>query len=120
MEPLWSPVVATVGNQRQIAQGPKPRKQAKSVATGCHPLPEKFHGKQGVCHGLPPVAGGPLPEREGVEPGRLAGDDLYGHIAASSCPGVHASAHNSSVVSFADAVQQMRLDFVRALFHGKA
>jgi hypothetical protein len=42
MEPLWSPVVATVGNQRQIAQGPKPQKQAKSVATGCHRLPEKF------------------------------------------------------------------------------
>jgi hypothetical protein len=41
-------VVATVGNERQIAQGPKPRKQAKSVATGCHRLPEKFHGKEGV------------------------------------------------------------------------
>jgi hypothetical protein len=45
---LWSPVVATVGNQRQIAQGLKPRKQVKSVAIGCHRLPEKFHGKEGV------------------------------------------------------------------------
>jgi hypothetical protein len=32
----------------------------------CHRLPETFHGKQGVCRGLPPVAGGPLPAREGV------------------------------------------------------
>src|SRR5438874_12160737 len=110
MEPLWSPVVGT-GGQRQIGWLSEPQKQANSVATGCHRLRREVHGKQGVCRGLPPVAGGPLPEREGVEPGRLAGDDLYGHIAASSCPGVHASAHNSSVVSFADAVQQMRLDF---------
>jgi len=43
------------------------RKHAKTVATGCHPLPEKFHGKQGVCGGLPPVAAGPLPAREGVD-----------------------------------------------------
>jgi hypothetical protein len=42
-------------------------KQAKSIASGCHQLPEKFHGKQGVCRGLPPAAGGPLPEKEGVD-----------------------------------------------------
>jgi hypothetical protein len=42
-------------------------KQARTVAIGCHRLREKFHGKQGVCRGLPPVAGGPLPEREGVD-----------------------------------------------------
>src|SRR5437667_5376568 len=34
------------------------------VATGCL---RRFHGKQGVCRGLPPVAGGPLPAREGVD-----------------------------------------------------
>jgi len=68
MEPLWSPVVATGGNHWQNAQGRKPQKQAKTVATGCHRLPEKFHGKQGVCRGLPPVAGGPLPAKEGVDP----------------------------------------------------
>src|SRR5207247_5192662 len=68
MEPLWSSVVATGGNQWQIGRAPKPRKQAKSVAMRCHRLPEKFHGKQGVCRGLPPVAGGPLPEKEGVDP----------------------------------------------------
>jgi hypothetical protein len=39
MEPLWSPVVATGGNQRQIGSAPKPRKQAKSVAIGCDQLP---------------------------------------------------------------------------------
>ena len=44
-----------------------PQKQAKTVATGCHQLPEKFHGKQGVCGGLSPVAAGPLPAREGVD-----------------------------------------------------
>src|SRR6266498_2977963 len=42
MEPLWSPGVATDGNQRQIGTALKPRKQAKSVATGCDRLPEKF------------------------------------------------------------------------------
>jgi hypothetical protein len=67
MEPLWSPVVANGGNRRQIEEPRKPQKQAKTVATGCHPLPEKFHGKQGVCRGLPPVAGGPLPAKEGVD-----------------------------------------------------
>src|SRR5439155_23096765 len=45
MEPLWSPVVATGGNHRQIERTRKPQKQAKSVATGCHRLPPNFHGK---------------------------------------------------------------------------
>ena len=67
MEPLWSPVVATGGNQRQIAAAHKPRKQAKSVATGCHRLPEKFHGKERVCHRLRPVAEFPLSAKEGVD-----------------------------------------------------
>ena len=40
---------------------------ARTVATGCHPLPFGSHGKQGVCRGLPPVAGGPLPAKEGVD-----------------------------------------------------
>src|SRR5437764_11437718 len=48
MEPLWSPVVATRGNRRQIDRPPIPQKQAESVAAGCHRLPEKFHGKEGV------------------------------------------------------------------------
>src|SRR5438067_4150711 len=70
MEPLWSPVVATGSNQRQLSGPPKPQKEAKSVATGCHRLPEKFHGKEGVCRGLPPVARGPLPAKEGVDTDR--------------------------------------------------
>ncbi len=61
------PRVATGGNQRQIGEASNPRKQAKSVATDCDQLPSTFHGKQGVCRGLPPVAEGPLPAREEVD-----------------------------------------------------
>jgi hypothetical protein len=53
MGPLWSPVVATGGNRSQIASAAKPREQAKTVATGCHRLPEKFHGKEGVSGSSP-------------------------------------------------------------------
>jgi hypothetical protein len=66
MSSLWSPVVATGGNRSQTRRPRKPRKQAKTVTLGCHPLRAKFHGKQGVCRGLPPVAAGPLPAKEGV------------------------------------------------------
>ena len=48
MEPLWSPVVATIGNLWQIAQAREPRNQAKTVAVDCDRAPEKFHGKEGV------------------------------------------------------------------------
>jgi hypothetical protein len=48
MEPLWSPVVATGGNQWQIGSERNPPKRAKSVAVACHQLPKKFHGKEGV------------------------------------------------------------------------
>jgi hypothetical protein len=48
MEPLWSPVVATSGNRRQIDEPRKPQNEAKSVATGCHRLLATFHGKEGV------------------------------------------------------------------------
>jgi hypothetical protein len=47
MEPLWSPGVATGGSQRQIDRTVKPRKQAKSVATGCHWLPATFMVRRG-------------------------------------------------------------------------
>src|SRR5436309_8945575 len=76
MEPLWSPVVATGGNQQQIGRPSKSQKQAKSVATGCHRLPEAFHGKGRVaatssakeCHeeGPPPVT------RSGLSLGAIA------------------------------------------------
>jgi len=48
MEPLWSPVVATGGNRSQMLSLEKPPKQAKTVAVGCHRLPAKEHGKEGV------------------------------------------------------------------------
>src|SRR2546430_2601928 len=67
MEPLWSPGVATGGNRRQIDRRLKPQKQARSVATGCHRLRATFHGKEHVCHRLPPVAEDPLLVREGVD-----------------------------------------------------
>jgi hypothetical protein len=68
MEPLWSPVVATCRNQRQIGSAPEPQEQAKTVAVLCDWLPKGAHGKQGVCRGLPPVAGDPLPAKEEVDP----------------------------------------------------
>ena len=46
MSSLWSPVVANGGNRRQIEESRKPQKQAKTVAVGCDPLPDKFHGKE--------------------------------------------------------------------------
>jgi hypothetical protein len=61
MEPLWSPVVATSGNRWQIGSQRERHEQAKTVVVGCHRLPETFHGKQGVCCGLRPVASRRLP-----------------------------------------------------------
>src|SRR5438874_12373135 len=72
MEPLWSPVVATGGNQRQIGTARKWRKQAKTVAAGCHRLPETFHGKQGVCRGLPQLQEVPSLKRRGSTRGPLS------------------------------------------------
>jgi hypothetical protein len=60
-------MVATGGKRWQISSARKPQEQAKTVAVGCDALPETFCGKQGVCHGLPTVAGGPLPAREEVD-----------------------------------------------------
>ena len=48
MKPLWSPVVATVGNRWQITQARERRNQAKTVAAGCDQLPFAAHGKEGV------------------------------------------------------------------------
>ena len=48
MEPLWSPVVATGGNQWQINREQKRLKQAKSVATNCHRSPERFMVRRGL------------------------------------------------------------------------
>jgi hypothetical protein len=48
VEPLWSPVVATGGNQSQIGFAREPQEQAKTVAVGCPRLPIGAHGKEGV------------------------------------------------------------------------
>jgi hypothetical protein len=48
MEHIWSRAVATAGKRWQMGQALKRLKQAKTVAVGCHRLPEKFHGKDGV------------------------------------------------------------------------
>jgi hypothetical protein len=53
MEPLWSPVVATGGNQLRIGSALKPRKQATTVAVGCDQLPRRAHGKEGVSGSSP-------------------------------------------------------------------
>ena len=54
MEPLWSPVVATGGNPRQMDSAQKPEKQAKTVAVACDQLPRGAHGKEGVGGSSPP------------------------------------------------------------------
>ena len=82
-----------------MAQPPKARKQAKTVAVGFNRLPRAAHGKQGVCRGLPPVAGGPLPEKEGVDPLRRSTLCLAAAVrawalvttAAGACLEYHAS-----------------------------
>ena len=53
MEPLWSPVVATGGNQWQMRPTRMSRNQAKTVAAGCHRLPGAAHGKEGVSGSSP-------------------------------------------------------------------
>jgi hypothetical protein len=47
MEPLWSPVVPTGGNQRQ-RRGPQTAKTTEIRCDGCDRLHETFHGKEGV------------------------------------------------------------------------
>jgi hypothetical protein len=43
--------------------GAKPRKQANSVAAGCHRLPGTFHGKEGV-DGSSPAEGLKIPANQ--------------------------------------------------------
>jgi hypothetical protein len=70
----WQPVAN--------ATAPKRLNEAKTVAVGCDRLPEWFHGKQGVSRGLPPVAGGPLPVKEGVDV--LLGSTVRGYFLLQS------------------------------------
>src|ERR671931_529940 len=64
MEPLWSPVVATGGNQWQIESPRKRQRQAKTVAAGCDQLPFGAHGKEGV-DGSSPSEGSAKPPQRG-------------------------------------------------------
>ncbi len=82
MEPLWSPVVATGGNQRQIDRAQEWRKQAKSVATGCHRLPETFHGKEGVDGSSPSEGSAKVPHNGAFFSDRLAGSRTWGRYGA--------------------------------------
>ena len=56
VEQLWRQAGATSGNQSQTLGGQKRRKQAKTVAMGCHRLPFGAHGKEGV-NGSSPLEG---------------------------------------------------------------
>jgi hypothetical protein len=47
-KPLWSPAIATGGNRSQVGERGQRLRQAKTVAVGCDPSPESFHGKE--CH----------------------------------------------------------------------
>src|SRR5205085_5795005 len=48
MEPLWSPVVATGGNQWQIGSARKPHEQAKTLAVHCEWLPLRRRGSTAI------------------------------------------------------------------------
>src|SRR5438105_14254904 len=64
MEQLWNRGGATGGKRSALRTDENGLIEPRTVATGRHPLPFGSHGKQGVCRGLPPVAGGPLPAKE--------------------------------------------------------
>ena len=72
LEPLWSPVVATGGNQWQIQHAREWPKQAKTVALSCHQLPIAAHGKEGIdgsspSEGFKKVSKWPFLRRQGAQ-----------------------------------------------------
>jgi hypothetical protein len=71
---LWSPVVATGGNRSQIRRAAKRLKSAETVATGCHRLPESFHGKEGVDGSSPSEGSAKSPELTFLSSDCLADD----------------------------------------------
>src|SRR2546423_1330192 len=81
MEPLWRPVVANGGNRRQIEESRKPQKQAKTVAVGCDPLPETFHGKEGVDGSSPSEGSAKTQQIELSRSDRLAGSAACSHLS---------------------------------------
>src|SRR6266545_3608848 len=67
METLWKNEGAPGRKPFERFKPPRPAQQAKSLATGCHRLPPKSHGKE--CHeeGPPPVTGSGLSSGAGRE-----------------------------------------------------
>jgi hypothetical protein len=88
MEPLWSPVVAIGGDQRQIESAPKNGSNKRKPAVGYDPLPRKRHGKEEVDRSHASGAVDSFPTAEGVTPdlSELAvtgGDNLGDHLGPS-------------------------------------
>src|SRR5437667_12175976 len=81
MEPLWSPVVATGGNQRQIGRARKGRKQSKTVAIRCDRLPREVHGKEGVDGSSPSEGSTKAPHNGGFVSDQLAARTWVGYGA---------------------------------------
>ena len=52
---------------RANRHGAETAKRSQSLCHRLPAVPSEVHGKQGVCRGLPPVAKGPLPAKEGVD-----------------------------------------------------
>jgi len=63
-------VVATDGNHRQVDVTRELLKQAKTVATGFHPLPAEFHGKEGVDGSSPSEGSTKSAANHATSPGR--------------------------------------------------
>ncbi len=96
MSSLWSPVVATGGNQWQIRSARNPPKRAKTVAVGCQQLPPNFHGKEGVDGSSPSEGSAKGPELAlyricsvGVEGHQAWYGAVYGAFAQRSRSGEH-------------------------------
>jgi len=87
-----APVEAAARPSESISPG-------AAAVTGIAAAPHRGHadcdeylsyGKQGVCRGLPPAAGGPLPEKEEVDRCVLAGDrSSSGCRSSGSCSSLH-------------------------------
>jgi hypothetical protein len=70
MERLWSLAGATGGNRWQMETLRKRRKQAKTVAVGCDPLPLNLDGKEGVDGSSPSEGFAPVRRPDSFSPSR--------------------------------------------------
>jgi hypothetical protein len=67
LETNWKQALAISGNRLRSLQPQAWRYAGISLLLATSGEALGVHGKQGVCHGLPPVAGDPLPAKEGVD-----------------------------------------------------